>query len=83
MELFWLPVCLEGRVFVHNDCLEGRVFALFKLCPGGGGGGGVVDEIDKLHNINSSVSFFNTVYIHPSSEVEGHDTHADKSNISL
>ena len=49
--------------------------------PGGGGGG--MDEIDKLHNINSNVSFFNTVYIHPSSEVEGHDTHAGKSNISL
>ena len=36
--------CLEGRVFVHNDCPEGRVFASFKACPGGGGM--VLDEID-------------------------------------
>ena len=34
---FLLPVCLEGRVFVHNDCPggRGRVFAPFKSCPGG------------------------------------------------
>ena len=36
--------CLEGRVFVHNDCPGERVFAPFKSCPGGGGM--VLDEID-------------------------------------
>ena len=38
--------CLEGRVFVHNDCLQGRVFAPFKPCPGDSPGGVVMDEID-------------------------------------
>ena len=38
--LFDSLYCLEGRVFVQNDCPGGRVFAPFKSCPGGGGGGG-------------------------------------------
>ena len=27
--------CLEGRVFVHDDCLQGRLLPPKKSCPGG------------------------------------------------